>query len=107
MEKKTHHQGRLLSFQKLAHASGLAYLNPSCYLCIHPEFGPWISFRAVVVLDTPAPTNLEQQIPQNPCSPDEEACMKTALEEAIAASKASSRRCKPSTPFADNAFSTP
>ncbi len=40
--------------QKIAVESGLARLSRT-YLCIHPEFGPWIALRAVAVIDLPGP----------------------------------------------------
>lgn len=54
--------GRVLSFQRLAHESGLAFLNPACHLCVHPVYGPWISLRAVVVLDAPGLPDTECQV---------------------------------------------
>jgi hypothetical protein len=42
---------RLVGFQKLALVSGLAAFHPQSHLCIHSEFGPWLSFRALIVFD--------------------------------------------------------
>lgn len=43
-----------VAIQQAAVVAGLAWLSPS-HLCVHPEYGPWIALRAVVVLDEPAP----------------------------------------------------
>jgi len=43
--------GRLVAMQKLAHLSGLAYLDTECHLNIHATYGPWIAFRGALVLD--------------------------------------------------------
>jgi cyanocobalamin reductase (cyanide-eliminating) / alkylcobalamin dealkylase len=41
---------RLIAFQKLAHACGLARLDESTHLCVHPKFGPWIALRVILIL---------------------------------------------------------
>lgn len=41
---------------RAAKASGLAYLDPTLHLCVHPLHGPWIALRAVVVLDADGAT---------------------------------------------------
>jgi methylmalonic aciduria homocystinuria type C protein len=58
----------LVAFQKLAHVSGLAYYEGSCHLNIHSTYGPWVAFRAVVVLDisTQAYPGLEAETAINP-----------------------------------------
>lgn len=43
-----------VAIQRAAAIAGLAYLAPS-HLCVHPEYGPWIALRAVVVLDADGP----------------------------------------------------
>ncbi|MFT7623038.1 MAG: hypothetical protein ACI9WU_002215 [Myxococcota bacterium] len=45
---------RRLPFQRLASIAGLAWLSPS-WLLIHPEYGPWVSLRALIVLDCDGP----------------------------------------------------
>ncbi|EGD72652.1 hypothetical protein PTSG_04387 [Salpingoeca rosetta] len=80
--------GRVLSFQRLAHESGLAYLHPACHLCVHPEYGPWISLRVVVVLDAPPLQGQhDKEAPMNPCSSAEETAMTEAKAVALAASE--------------------
>ncbi|MBI4512266.1 MAG: hypothetical protein HY698_21715 [Deltaproteobacteria bacterium] len=46
---------RRIAVQRAAHVSGLAYLSPA-HLSIHPEHGPWISLRAVAVIDVAGPS---------------------------------------------------
>ncbi|MFO0744600.1 MAG: hypothetical protein U1F43_02865 [Myxococcota bacterium] len=45
---------RRVALQHLAEVLGVAGRAP-CGLSIHPELGPWLSFRAAIVLDLPAP----------------------------------------------------
>jgi len=56
---------RLVGMQKLAQAAGVAHLGPA-YLSVHPEFGPWLAFRAVAVFDSPCETR--PSAPPDPCS---------------------------------------
>jgi hypothetical protein len=39
-----------VDMQRLGHVSGLGFLGPG-QLSIHRQFGPWVSFRAAIVLD--------------------------------------------------------
>lgn len=39
-----------VDMQRLAHTTGMGFLGPS-HLSVHPQFGPWVSFRAAIVLD--------------------------------------------------------
>ena len=86
---------KLVSMSRLASVSGLCYLHPTALLSIHPEYGPWISLRAVVVLcnnnDTdaasvslvvtdppPAPGSLS-----NPLSAEQDAIVREAAKRAF------------------------
>jgi hypothetical protein len=40
---------QLVSMQRVAECSGLSYSDPASKLSIHPIFGAWVSYRAVVV----------------------------------------------------------
>ena len=40
---------RLISMQRIAAVSGLCYLDEASNMAIHPLFGPWLSFRAVIL----------------------------------------------------------
>jgi methylmalonic aciduria homocystinuria type C protein len=66
--------------QKLAVAAGLAHLSPS-HLSIHPEHGPWIALRALVVLDVEGPDGPRPSAP-DPCTPCDKPCVE-ALERAL------------------------
>jgi hypothetical protein len=41
-----------VAMQRLGHVSGFGFLGPS-QLSIHRKFGPWVSYRAAIVLDIP------------------------------------------------------
>jgi len=41
---------RMVSMQRVASCSGLSYLDSKSHLVIHPVYGTWHSFRAVVVI---------------------------------------------------------
>lgn len=43
---------RLVSMPRAAATSGLCSHDPDNQLCIHPTFGSWLSFRALVVFDS-------------------------------------------------------
>ncbi len=64
---------RLLPFQRLAQLAGLAWLSPS-WLLAHPIFGPWISLRAVMVIDAPGPAGTAPQVP-DPCGRCDHGCL--------------------------------
>ncbi|KAJ3040612.1 hypothetical protein HDV00_010637 [Rhizophlyctis rosea] len=58
---------KFVHFQPLCHISSLAYYSRSGYLCIHPEHGPWMAMRAVIVVDIDGPDDpLEFDVPHNP-----------------------------------------
>ena len=69
----------VVPIQRIAHAIGFAHLGPA-HLSIHAEFGPWLAFRAVVVLDVPGPDG-EAPIAWNPCAGCQAPCSQ-ALERA-------------------------
>ena len=56
---------RRLPFQRIAQIAGLGWLGPAMLL-IHPEFGPWISLRALIVVDEPGPATAVIPTP-DPC----------------------------------------
>jgi methylmalonic aciduria homocystinuria type C protein len=56
-----------VAIQRAAAIAGLAHLAPS-HLCVHPEYGPWIALRAVVVLDRPAPPRAPAVAPPCDCA---------------------------------------
>ncbi|KAJ3065968.1 hypothetical protein HDU98_010695 [Podochytrium sp. JEL0797] len=46
---------RFVHFQRLAHHIGAAFFDPISHLSVTDEFGPWMAFRAVIVLDMEYP----------------------------------------------------
>jgi cyanocobalamin reductase (cyanide-eliminating) / alkylcobalamin dealkylase len=64
-----------VAMQHCAQASGLAYLDPSSHISLHPDYGPWFALRAVVVFDSVKYSNnnnatqQQQQQQQPPISP--------------------------------------
>lgn len=54
VNKKTEHRSGgpgWVSAQAMATASGLAALEKSAHLLLHPELGPWLSLRSVLIFD--------------------------------------------------------
>ena len=79
---------RLVSMQRVASISGLCYHDKETQLSIHPIFGAWAAFRAVVVFDSPAGPLGEVPPPQvRPFLTQEEAsAARAAMAAALAAS---------------------
>jgi len=72
-------------FQRLGRDIGFAALGPA-HLSVHPDFGPWFAFRAVVVLDAaPCPELARPGAKLEPCASCAMPCA-TALETALRAS---------------------
>ena len=63
----------MVAMQRAAAIAGLAWLSPS-YLSVHPQFGPWIGLRAVVVVDVPGPAEPAPAMPPV-CDACESACL--------------------------------
>jgi succinate dehydrogenase flavin-adding protein (antitoxin of CptAB toxin-antitoxin module) len=71
---------RLISFQKLGAMTNLAHYSIDHGLSLHPEYGAWFAFRAVIVLDIDEDKDYdfikELKIPKNkeplpfPCTPE-------------------------------------
>ena len=74
------HSEPVVAMQQLAHLSGLAHLSPS-HLNVHPDYGPWIALRAVVVTKQPGPT--EPRTAPIPCQNCDHDCVQ-AFEKAVA-----------------------
>jgi hypothetical protein len=78
--------GRLVAVQHAAHAAGAAYFHPSIGLCVHPEYGPWHSYRALLVLDMEGAAPGAIDPPSDPCAGTTEvADAEEALRLALAA----------------------
>lgn len=76
-------QPRAFPIQRLAEHVGLAALSPS-HLAIHPQHGPWLALRAVVVIDVGGPA-VAPPPPARPCQTCSAPCM-AALERALSVS---------------------
>ncbi|CAN0351537.1 unnamed protein product [Phaeothamnion confervicola] len=50
--------GRLVAVQRMAVVAGLCFLDPGTHLCVHPVYGPWLAFRAVLLFDVQGPPGL-------------------------------------------------
>lgn len=73
-----------IPIQRIAQAAGLAWLSPS-HLSVHPTHGPWISLRAVVVVDAPPPPG-DAAAPPDPCTTCAQPCvaaLRAVVGEAI------------------------
>jgi methylmalonic aciduria homocystinuria type C protein len=73
-----------VAMQQAAMIAGLAHTSPS-YLSIHPDHGPWIALRAVIVLDKDWASGEPAPAP-DPCTPCPKPCM-PALDHAVATSR--------------------
>lgn len=60
--------GRLVALQQLSHVSALARLHPVAHLNVHPEHGPWLALRSVIVLQDPAVAFSSDSTPPTPLS---------------------------------------
>lgn len=70
---------RPLPVQRLAELVGFAGVGPS-QLAVHPLHGPWVAFRAVLVVDTPGPQDPPEL--HHPCRGCREPCL-PALQAAL------------------------
>lgn len=75
---------RRIAMQRLAELSGLARIA-SNQLCVHPQFGPWISLRAAIVVDAAGPPD-PLEPPPDPCLGCTAAC-REAFRIALEASR--------------------
>jgi cyanocobalamin reductase (cyanide-eliminating) / alkylcobalamin dealkylase len=69
---------RPIPIQRVAEVAGLARIAP-CHLSVHPQFGPWLALRAVLVLDAEAVPS--RPLP-HPCTGCPQPCME-ALARAL------------------------
>ena len=74
-----------VAIQRMAVLAGIAWLSPS-YLSVHPVYGPWISWRAVVVLPDTEETPRLASVPVLPCHHCDSQCM-PALDTALCGTK--------------------
>jgi methylmalonic aciduria homocystinuria type C protein len=76
-------QPRPVAVQRIAEAVGLACASPS-HLSIHPQYGPWLAFRAVLIVDAEGPADPPPAL-RDPCRDCSRPCL-PALDAAMAAS---------------------
>ena len=84
---------RLVSMARVASCSGLCVLDDATHLAIHPEYGSWISFRAVIVFpgsfdEGTLPTRRRERL-ENPLSGDRLLRVKALVDAATVASTCS------------------
>lgn len=78
---------RLVDMNRASLVSGMCHFSDEMFLSIHPMFGSWVAFRAVVVLDLPASHLGEPPAHLPPLlSRDEETAARAAFAEAMEAS---------------------
>jgi len=78
--------GRMVSMQRAAVASAMCYHDTESQLAIHPKYGAWVAFRAVVVIDAPPPCTLAPRQLACLLSPEEKAAAREAMAAALCAS---------------------
>ena len=78
---------RLVDMNRAAMVAGVTHFSDEMFLSVHPTYGAWVAFRAVVVLDLPA-THLHAPPPPQPVLlTDAEAdAAKAAFADALKAS---------------------
>ena len=81
----------MVAMQRAAQCAGLAHLDPSTHLSIHPTYGAWLSLRAVIVVDLPGLGRAPPLPPDLSLSQDERDEAAAALQRAIA--RSSSNLC--------------
>ena len=83
---------RMVSMARVASCTGFSYLDPDTHLSIHPEYGTWHSYRAVLVLPccndddydyTSIANNVRPEWVSNPLSPQEARASKEAFDDAL------------------------
>jgi hypothetical protein len=79
--------GRLIAMQKLGHVTNFAFLHRKSHLSLHPIYGPWFAYRAVVFVEKEASDGnlieMEQKEPKNPLSPKRKALVEEAFVNAL------------------------
>lgn len=78
---------RLVDMNRVSRVSACCYFSDEMFLSIHPTFGSWVAFRAVVVVDMPATHLHGPPRHLDPLLTDEEAAAaKVAFDAALKAS---------------------
>jgi len=78
---------RLVSMQRVASVSGQSYFDDHSMLNIHPTYGAWLAFRAVVILFCEQETPSRPELTPNPVpcllSQNEEIAIQDAMKKAL------------------------
>lgn len=82
------HHAPHFPIQRVAETIGFAALSPS-HLCLHPDHGPWVGLRAVVIAELPFRGSAPPPLP-HPCVDCDRPCI-DALNEAMASASATWR----------------
>jgi methylmalonic aciduria homocystinuria type C protein len=76
---------RVVAVARFAHDAGMAYLCQQAYLSVHPVYGPWMSFRAVAVIDVDGSEVVDEKgPPSSPFSTDQAAAIAELMTTAVA-----------------------
>ena len=77
--------GRAISVTTCAHVAGLAHYNAEQQRSVHFTYGPWIAYRAIILLDRRCPALLPPPPPpRDPCTADEWARVSKLQSECFA-----------------------
>ena len=66
----------------MAHAAGLAFLEPNSHLCLHPKFGSWLALRCALVFEGVAYTGPRSSLLMSPLSTSTEHYVQMAMKTA-------------------------
>lgn len=73
---------RYIAIQRMAHAAGLAFLEPNSHLCLHPKFGSWLALRCALVFEGVAYTGPRPSLLMSPLSTSTEHYVQMAMKTA-------------------------
>ena len=76
--------GRAISVTTCAHVAGLAHYNAEQQRSVHFTYGPWIAYRAIILLDRRCPALPPPPPPRDPCTADEWARVSKLQSECFA-----------------------
>ncbi len=80
------HAGRSLNFVQLAEMAGLGTVSPVSGWLLHPEFGPWVSFRFALLVEGEArPSGLTPLAPSDfqPCTGCDQRCVRACPAQVV------------------------
>lgn len=77
---------RMVSMARIASCTGFSYLDPQTHLSVHPTYGTWHSYRAVLLIPKESSTltsKLSISLLPNPTSPLDQKAAKEAFDKAL------------------------